>query len=326
MDVTINITVPAAIRGYVNPGLTTLTLTDAHLSALDATEREILASWVDAGGRIREDRPYVSGTTQRASISAVTSVETLLDSVRSQAEMVRVHDAELVEQREAYTRAVDHILSIDRDDAMFEHGYWVVPPDLPSVHVDREPRCAQLYAYLRAKQAHASAVAHQTRGMEEYRGRAINAARETAKRAHLDAWVAVPGREELATQWSEQLLCRDELLTMLAGEVLDPIGEEFDVAVCEDRGHACGERKVTCVPRRLYPTFRAFRDRVRAGGGTITQLYRETPCLRAAMDREPYLGEDERGDELGNAHYTADVSVACGPFTFERRVEIRPRV
>ena len=154
----------------------------------------------------------------------------------------------------------------------------------------------------------------------EYRERkamedAADNAREDAKVTFLNAWVASADDSTLRQQWSAGLLCRSELLAIIAEKTFADLGlVEHDFTACKNRDCPCGLKDIQCIPRADYPEWLKIKERLPEGTKVACERVRE--CLRDAD------GGIDDGEEAGAPYTTALLKVAVGPFTFERRIKV----
>ena len=145
---------------------------------------------------------------------------------------------------------------------------------------------------------------------------AAEAAKEQAKQDYIAAWIAEHGDRDTRDQFAEGLLSRNAALTMIAEHCFSSHGISEAVKVsepCDDRECPCCDDTVETLPRRVYPAWREFKAKLPEGSKATFSKVRQ--CLRD----EDWDGD---GETAAPAYYTADLTVPCGPFQFERRVKL----
>jgi hypothetical protein len=214
--------------------------------------------------------------------------------------------------REAREKAVSYImadLTAEYERAIADSSYVpslpTAPPHLAGL-VDNHPVSA-LYHERRAERL----------AREEAQREAREKAKEAAKQATIAEWVAEHGTASQKARLADGLLCRDEIVSAIAGYVLDPIGPpEGEVVICDDNDHMCGREEVACLSEAEYTAWQA----IKAGlpEGSTWSFERVTPCVAPCTEADAY-----RGDGLGEPYATASITVPYGPFKFKRTIALR---
>lgn len=146
------------------------------------------------------------------------------------------------------------------------------------------------------------------------------AAKEQAKMQFLNEWVAdseeyFTDSATLKQQWADGLLCRAELLKIIADQTFADLAlEEHDPNICKNRNCECSITDIKCLPLRSYPAWRAVKERLPEG--TVAEFEQVRECLR---DEDGYC---EDGQDASEPYITALIKLPVGPFVFERRIKL----
>lgn len=166
-------------------------------------------------------------------------------------------------------------------------------------------------------QASINAVATEARRREE----ADRMAKEDAKTAAIDAFVAGSGDIMIQQQYADGLLCRQTIVSRMATSALDSAGlpaKSDDSTVCDDSDCPCHDNTVDCIPPAVYARWKALG----LPDDTTVAFHEVLNCTRdenGAM-RVNWNGDPE--DQPGPVEYHAIVTVPSGPFQFTRRIKL----
>jgi hypothetical protein len=136
---------------------------------------------------------------------------------------------------------------------------------------------------------------------------------ERAKTDYIAAWVSKHAEPDVQEQFRDGLLARKDALAMIASAAFEAAGVpagEPGVSRCDDSNCPCGYKELDALPRAIYSAWKALRATL--PDGYSVQFYRVRECLK---DDGYYDGD---GESAGPPHYTVDLKIPCGPFTFER--------
>ncbi len=152
---------------------------------------------------------------------------------------------------------------------------------------------------------------------------ADSAAKEQLKQDYIDQWIAEHADADTQQQHSEGLLCRKAAVNLIAGAAFEAAGvpekvPESSGTTCEDTDCPCCDTVVDCVPRRVYPAWRAMKAKIPEG--FAVEFRKRRDCLQADIER--YGPADDNVATAGPVYYVATVTMPHGPFTFERTVKL----
>lgn len=145
---------------------------------------------------------------------------------------------------------------------------------------------------------------------------AAEQAKDADKKAFLESWLAEHGTEADRRQYADGLLCRRELLTLVADKSFSDAGvpeEHATSEVCQHSDCPCTDHWTECLPREVYPVWQALKARLPQG--TTWRFSEVRECLRST----PYREDEETA---GPAYYTVDLTMPAGPYKFERKVSL----
>jgi hypothetical protein len=142
---------------------------------------------------------------------------------------------------------------------------------------------------------------------------------QAAKAAYITAWLNAHAPADTIAQHAAGLLCRATAVSMIADAVLDPIGPEWPkTAMCEINSCPCYQYKEEpCIPRRLYPAWKALEAKLPQG--TTQEFFSARECLR---DEDGSYGSDDDRETAGPKQWGVFLTVPHGPFVFERRIKL----
>ena len=147
---------------------------------------------------------------------------------------------------------------------------------------------------------------------------AREAAREKAKMDYIESWMASNADTDTQNQYDDGLLCRSAAVNLISSAAFEAAGVPAAVTVpdvCNNRDCPCCDSTVECIPRRLYPVWRAIKAGLPKDSSAEFSKVRD--CLR---DDDGYvIATDETA---GPAYYTATITLPHGPFQFERRIKL----
>ncbi len=153
---------------------------------------------------------------------------------------------------------------------------------------------------------------------------AINA-RNEAKIAFIGDWVAKHPDAELRQQHADGLLCRDEVISLIAEEAFVaagvPVEAGYDDTYCRDNDCPCGETTLKCLPRGVYGAWKPIQAALKHLDdpfelGWDVEFVRVRECLQRDENYEP------GGETAGPRRYFARLAMPHGPFRFERMIEL----
>ena len=147
------------------------------------------------------------------------------------------------------------------------------------------------------------------------RKKAAEAALEQAKTDAIAAWVAGCGDTLLQQQYTDGLLARKDVVSLMAAEALDAAGlpaESGEPKTCQDLDCPCGEDTVATISTEVYARWK-----------TIGPLP-EGSTVKFLRVREHFGSDDGNLDAetAGPVEYHALVTVLLGPFRFTRRIKL----
>jgi len=284
---------------------------DALLRGLPAAERQTVISEIEerdlALAEIREDGTVHIDTDRQFPYQAFT-----FDTYPEPRSILDAMHARLAAQRAADDEAVAQALrEYDAEVAKAQADPQYIPTTSRPVLKDGlKPRVAShpIWAIYceRSEQANAR---------EEARREAKAAAKEAAKQAVIAEWVAQHGTPSQKARLADGMLCRDEIVSVIAAWVLDPIGPpEGEVAICDDNGHKCGREETTCLSEQAYSAWQTIKARLPEG--SKWSFERVVPCAR---DEDSY---DNDSASLGEPYAAVKIKVPYGPFRFVRTIAL----
>lgn len=147
-------------------------------------------------------------------------------------------------------------------------------------------------------------------------------AKEQAKHEYIARWISEHGDADISEQFTEGLLARSAALSLIADDFFRTLGipdavSPQELRHCQNGECPCCDMTVESLPRRIYPSWRDLKGMLPKGSRAQFSKVRE--CLRCDDEEGDW---QDGGDSAGPIYYTADLTVPCGPFQFERRVKL----
>lgn len=304
-----------------------VTLTSDLLAALDQDARDDLAmlladdeqskDWLRGDGSPSARWFAVLPETEHVALVRAPHDPIAWQAASAAVRRVRAEQAERERRADRHDRdrriaaALAAPLSVTADQVLL--GRYL-PSDLAAATPDQRAAIATRLAEGEPERRRLIAEMEAQRGQEAAKT-AAKAEREAAKTAHLRQRLGELA-PDLAAQWDDGLLCRDEALRVIAAAVLDPIAPETAAEICDDRACRCAITGVTCVSPEAYGVLRALRQRLPAEA-RIDDYDRVIPHIGSpdeAMD----------DDAVPEPIYRARLTVTDGPLTFTRRIDLTP--
>ncbi|HET9322040.1 MAG TPA: hypothetical protein VFO27_19755, partial [Bryobacteraceae bacterium] len=141
-------------------------------------------------------------------------------------------------------------------------------------------------------------------------------AKEKAKTAFIAEWIAGHADPETRQQFDDGLLCRKAAIALIADAALaDLPAAAPGYKICDSTSCKCGSKDLDCLPRSVYPVWKALKAKLPEG--YTVEFSRVRECLK---DEDDYLPPGE--DTAAAPVYLAKVTIPYGPFHFEREVKL----
>jgi hypothetical protein len=226
-----------------------------------------------------------------------------------QAELTRrsAHQAEQAareaEYHQKWLRDTDELITQLLADPNFT-GYG----ETPSFYSHRHPRQTE----------YETEVARRRKADEDAK-KAAEDAKEAAKLLYISRWLAVHGSSLIQKQHREGLLCRNDVVKIIANSVLNPIGPAYEFFICGNAAHHCNFEPVKCLPQEIYANWDALSTKLPAN--TLYEFHVVKPCLLDEdNESEDYRALNTNDEMVGKKVYIVQVEVPAGPFTFRRKI------
>jgi hypothetical protein len=133
--------------------------------------------------------------------------------------------------------------------------------------------------------------------------KAAEQAKEDAKSRYIADWAA-HAAANIREQFNDGLLSRSQILELIADEFFSKLKlPEHTPHTCSNRQCPCSDDRVEIVSIEAYAAWREIKANV-PEGATVK------------------FSKVTSDDNLLEPYYTADLSLPCGPFTFDRRIQL----